>query len=401
MNGGGRIPSAPRERPGPPESERRVSKASLNPFTVGGTDMPPNLLLMAKLVAVCFLVSGQWAALPQPFLPLVSILDDLGSAATAGVVLKTAFLVAAALLLTNRTPRLVSLALGLVIFVGMLASRNYIENNRFFVVLLFVLAGLSNRQLGGRLVQLQLVVLYFGAALNKLLDIDWRSGQYFEHLPSGTDLAGVYSRLTGLFPELLLSAVLAWAVIATEVALATAFLLRRLVWVAVWLGAAYHTSLVLVTGRTFGMFWYAATASYFAFAEVPARLHVTPGSRAGSVWATLRRPLRFLDTEHQVSWGPPSGSRLAVTSGLTSYFGFAALMRLAIALAPVLFAGYILAALPMLNHRAVAAGVMVLLIALAVSVTRAGIRRGVEAGDKRSTLTRLLLGSLRGDDGVN
>ena len=41
-----------------------------------------------------------------------------------------------------------------------------------------------------------------------------------------------------------------------------------------------------------------------------------------------------------------------------------------------------------------------LLIALAVSVTRAGIRRGAEAGDKRSTLARLL-GSLRRSDHVN
>jgi hypothetical protein len=353
---------------------------------------------MAKLVAVVFLVSGQWAALPQPFLPLVGVLDDLGSAATAEVVLKTAFLVATALLLTNRSPRSASAALGIVIFVGMLASRNYIENNRFFVVLLFVLAGVSNRRLGGRLIQLQLVVLYFGAALNKVLDLDWRTGRYFEHLPSGTELAGVYSRLTGLFPELLLSAVLSWAVIATEVALAAAFLLRRFVWVAVWLGVAYHTSLVLVTGRTFGMFWYAATASYFAFAEVPSRLQVT-GGRSESVLMRLRGTLRFLDTEHQVSWGPPSGSRPAVTSGLTTYFGFAALVRLAIGLAPILFAVYIIAALPMLNHRLVAAGVMILLIGLAVSVTRAVIRPGREAGDNATTLTRLF-GSLRRSDGV-
>jgi hypothetical protein len=375
-----------------------VSKVSLNPFTVSGTDMPPNLLLMAKLVAVCFLVSGQWAALPQPFLPLVSDLDDLGSPTTAEVVLKASFLVAAALLLTNRTPRLASVALGIVIFVGMLASRNYIENNRFFVVLLFVLAGLSNRQIGGRLVQLQLVILYFGASLNKVLDIDWRSGQYFEHLPSGTELAGVYSRLTGLFPELLLSAVLAWAVIATEFALAAAFLLRRFVWVAIWLGAAYHTSLVLVTGRTFGMFWYAATASYFAFAKVPSPLHVTCGSRAQPVFARLRRPLRLLDTEHQVSWSP-SGSRLAVASGMTTYYGFAALVRLAIVLPPVLFAVYFFAALPMLNHRAVAAGVMIVLIALAVSVARAGIRRRSETADTKTRLTRLFA-SLRRSNGV-
>jgi hypothetical protein len=292
----------------------------------------------------------------------------------------------------------------MVIFLAMLTSSNYMQNNRIFVALLFVLAGLSDRRVAGRLVQLQVAILYFGAALNKLLDVDWRSGQYLEYalgenlLPAGTVLAGVYARLSGLFPALLLSAVLAWTTIATELALAAAFLLRRFVWVAVWVGVAYHTSLVLVTGRTFGMFWYAACASYIAFADVRTRLHLTCG-RAESVCARLQQPLQFLDVEHRVSWSPPSGSRLAVTSGMTTYLGLAALMRLAIGLPPVLSAVFIVAALPMLNHRMVAAGVMILLIAFAVSFTLADIRRRLGANQNATTLTRLF-GSPRRNDGV-
>jgi hypothetical protein len=361
-----------------------ATRASLNPLAVGGTDMAPNLLLLTKVLVVCFFVSGQWALLPEPFLPFLGFLDDLGSPAVFQIALKVIFVVASALLLTNRSPRAASLTLGLVIVVAMLASRNYVENNRFFVCLLFVLAGLSDRQqLGPRLVQLQIALVYFGAASNKLLDVDWRSGQYFAHLASRSQFADLYSRISGVLPSLLFSALLAWGVIVTEFALAGAFLARRFVPIAIWLGVAYHTSLVLITGRTFGMFWYAATASYLAFVTLPPPpLRVECGWRQ-SVCAQLRRALDAVDVEHMLTWQPAADSGLRVTSGTTTYYGVAALLRLCVALPATLLAFYALAALPMLNHRAVAALVFALLLAFAFSVLRVAVP--AELGRRRET----------------
>ena len=352
----------------------RSSAAPWNPLAIGGTDMPPNLLLMTKLIVVCFLVSGQWGLLPEPFLPFLGPLDDLGPPELLQAVLKTLFIVAAALLLTNRSPRAASVALALVILLGMLASSNYVENNRLFVALMFLLAGLSDRRLGARIVQLQIVLVYFGAALNKLLDVDWRTGQYFDHLASQTQLADVYSAISGALPPLVLSGLLAWGVIVTEFTLAGAFLLRRLIPFAIWLGIAYHTSLVLITGRTFGMFWYAATASYLAFVELrPGQLHAACGWRP-AVRARLRRAVEVIDIERAVAWRPAGGSRLEVSTGPLIYQGAAALMRLAVALPALLFAVYGLAALPFLNHRAVAALVLALLSAFAWSAVPTAIR---------------------------
>src|SRR5215470_9480735 len=141
-----------------------------NPLALDGTAMPPNLLLMAKVLAVVFLLSGQWALLPERFLPFFGVLDDLGSPALFRIALQVVFLVAAARLLMNRTPRASSFVLGAVILSGMLASRQYVENNRFYTALLFLLAGLSDRRSGAVLIRWQVVVMYFGAALNKLLD---------------------------------------------------------------------------------------------------------------------------------------------------------------------------------------------------------------------------------------
>jgi hypothetical protein len=334
--------------------------------------MPPNLLLLAKLLTVCFFVSGEWGRLPEPFLPILGVLDELGSPAVFAAGLKVLFLVAAALLLTNRWPRAASLALGVVLVVAMLASRNYIENNRFFVTVLFVLCGLSSRAIGARLVQLQVVILYLGAALNKLLDVDWRSGQYFDYIASRSALSHAYSEVSGILPAMLLSGLLAWAVIATEFALAAAFFWRRFVPIAIWVGVAYHTSLVLITGRTFGMFWFAATASYLAFVTYPAEVRVTCGWRK-VVLDRLRGAFTALDNERVIVWEPPAGPGLRVVSGATTYRGLAAALRLGLALPAALFAFYAFAALPMLNHRAVAALVLALLSGFAVSVLRSAL----------------------------
>jgi hypothetical protein len=358
-----------------PRTQPRVTRGkleSLSPLAVGGTDMPPNLLLLTKLVAVCFLISGQWASLPKPFLPFVGVLGDLGSPAVFKAALSVVFLVAALMLLTNRSPRAASLALGLVLLVALLSSRTYVENNRFYACLLFLLAGLSDRRTGGRLIQLQIVVLYCGAALNKLLDVDWRSGQYFENLVSVSPLASTYSGFSGLLPSLVLSALLGWAVIVTEFALAGAFMARRFIPIAIWVGVAYHTSLVLITGRTFGMFWFAATASYLAFVAWPTRVHVECGWR-GAAQARLRNVVQSVDVERTISWAPAHQSGLRVISGAITYRGVAAAVRLGLALPAALFAFYAFAALPMLNHRAVAALVLAVLTAFAISVVRAAV----------------------------
>jgi hypothetical protein len=292
------------------------------------------------------------------------------------------------LLLTNRFPRAASLILGLVLVVAMLASRNYWENNRFFVCLLFLLAGVSDRRNGARIVQLQIALLYFAAGLNKLLDVDWRSGQYFENLASYAGV-GAYGRISDLLPGLLLSATLAWSVIVAEFALSVAFVLRRFVALAIWVGVGYHTSLVLITGRTFGMFWYAATASYIAFVALgPHHVQVSCGWREAAC-SRLRRAVERLDVEGMVGWRGRTGSGLRVTTETTTYQGFAGLVRLGTALPAVLFMIYVLAALPMLNHRVVAGLILASLTAFGLSVLRSSIEEADFRG-KRVFSGRLL-----------
>ena len=309
--------------PAPHVLEReRPARASWNPLAVSGTALPPNVLLAAKLIALSFIATGQVQALPSPFLPFVAALDGL----PLQPVLQALFLTAATALLLNRAVRTCCLVLGTTLFVALLSSRLYFENNRTFTACVLFLTGLYEPRQRHSLIRLQLVVLYFGAALNKVLDPDWRSGQFFENWVTHVLRYPGYARFSGLLPPLALSALLDWLAIATEAALALGFLVPRLRRSAIVLGVLWHTGLLLLTGRTFGMFFYALLSAYLAVApwpRAPLTLLYTPARR---VAGGLRSLLQRLDFDRSFRWVPRDdaaargpGRRANAYQGLAAY----------------------------------------------------------------------------------
>src|SRR6185312_8021223 len=141
--------------PGRPGCGRMASAppapVSWNPLRVTGTEMPPNLLLACKLIVIAFVA-----------------------------------------LLLNRAPHLAASVAGATILLGTVSSRIYFENNTEYTGLILLLAGLAASGDRTRLVRYQVVLLYAAAALNKLLDADWRSGQFFENWAAVTSLHAAY-----------------------------------------------------------------------------------------------------------------------------------------------------------------------------------------------------------------
>jgi Vitamin K-dependent gamma-carboxylase len=299
--------------------------ATLNPLDVRGTAMRPQILLMAKVVAISFFLS-QWSALPRPFLPFVAVVDHMGVGVPFQRGLKLTFAAAALALLLNRFPRVACCVMAAVIFAGIMSSRVYYENNRMFTGCILLLAGLSS--LGSVWpIQLQVLILYGAAALNKLLDVDWRTGQFFDAWITVSPMHEVYARLTSLLPATAL--LLSWTVMGTEVALVAGLAIRRLRPAAIWLGVAYHTALVLATGRTFGMFWFAALASYLAFVDWSPRPDVSSsqwGPAVSFVYDQLRNPLAYIAVVLLVA--PLSGSGTALRFAGLAVFAVLALLAL-------------------------------------------------------------------------
>jgi hypothetical protein len=101
----------------------------------------------------------------------------------------------------------------------------------------------------------------------------------------------------------MLSRLFAWSTIAGELGLSFS-LLSRWSSTAVWIGVLFHTGLLFLTGRTFGMFYYAALASYLSFLEWP-RDRVTVLYDRESAWCrSTRRFFEAITLEPIADWVP-------------------------------------------------------------------------------------------------
>jgi hypothetical protein len=240
----------------------------IRPFAVYGADLPPNLVLMGKLIVLAMLLQSR-LPLSSHFLPFLPFFDQIGSPVVFHGVLVLVFATAAAALFMNWRIRAASAVLGLTILVSILASRPTFSNNLTYCGALLFLIGLQPPDREPVLLRLQVVLLYFGAGLNKLLDPDWRSGQFFEYWFSHVHAHAWYAFISRHMPALLVSKLISWASFCTELGLSVMLLFRRLYPLAIWVGLTFHTSMLVMTNLTFRLFYFAACASYLAFVTWP------------------------------------------------------------------------------------------------------------------------------------
>src|SRR6266403_6384375 len=89
-----------------------------NPLRCSGTVLPTNLLLMAKLIALCLLLTNHVRQIPEPWLPFVPAFDWIGAPAAFQRALQVVFVGSAIALLFNRRVRPCCLLLGGSILIG-------------------------------------------------------------------------------------------------------------------------------------------------------------------------------------------------------------------------------------------------------------------------------------------
>ena len=293
------------------------SQPSWNPLRVTGTELAPNVLLAAKLIALCLLLTNHQARLPdEPFLPFLPFLDVLRAPFPFEVLVKGVFFGSAFALLFNRRVRASALLLGGSILLSVVASKAYYGNNKLFCGVFLLLAGLEKPGASPGLLRWQLVIVYAGAALNKWFDPDWRSGQFFDHWAGVRLETPLYLALASKLPPLVAGKIFCWATILTETSLAIGFAFRRLWPYAVWLGLLFHASAMWFTGSTFTMFFYAMSASYLIFAPWPRQpLTVIYDGDCGFCEKT-RRFFERLDFDYVYRWA-------AFQTGVGERFGIA------------------------------------------------------------------------------
>jgi hypothetical protein len=321
---------------------------SWNPLKCRGTDLPLNLTILVKVLAIVVLLVNHVRILPDPWLPFVPGLDRIPPLLFQRT-LQTVFLLSAIAIVFNRRVRLASLLLGSTMLLAVVSSKAYYGNNKTFCGLMFFLAGLH--QPGGyNFIRWQLAITYFGAGLNKAFDADWHSGVFFENWAVHRLQQPWYVALDSKLPHLVLAKFMCWSTIVTELGTAPCLLIPPLQYRAVLANIFFQASLLLFTGTTFTLFFYSMTAASFAFyiwPEEPAPVLYDASKQMTqriksffSIW-DLDRILRWLPQGSSDAAGdsvPLSGARspLILVVGQKVYTGFRAL-RMMILLCPLTY----------------------------------------------------------------
>ena len=312
-------------------------RASWNPLKFTGTELPTELLILVKVLALVVLLVNHVRILPDPWLPFVPGIDHLPPALFQRT-LQTVFVACALALLFNRRVRLSSLVLGATMLLGVVSSKAYYGNNKTFCGLMFLLTGLYAP--GGKAWALrwQLGITYFGAGLNKLLDVDWHSGVFFENWAVQRLRQPWYMALDSVLPPMVLARIMCWTTIVTELAVVPAIFISRLHCWAVYANILFQSGLLFFTGTTFTLFFYSMSAASLAFVTWPAApLTVRYDSESGLVDG-IRKVLQFCDADGRFRWQaqPRTSGWLHLSIGDKVHTNFRAL-RMIVLLNPLTY----------------------------------------------------------------
>jgi len=265
---------------------------------------------MAKMVIICLFLFSEWKHFKVPFLPFLSIFDSARSFESFPVVLCICFIFGSFLVLFNRSVRLGCLMVGLALIIAILAVRFEYRNHSVLASFILILIGLHDKKHSLVLFRLQVVIVYFGSGLNKILDPDWLNGQFFEFWTHERLKHTPYILIASYFPHMMLSRLFSWISIFLELSIAVGLLIPRLYSLSIWSGIFLHGSIMIFTidsGNLTGLFVYflpVATASYLAFYKWPeTTVNMLYDPRHPfSLW--LKKASVWIDCDQFFNWEP-------------------------------------------------------------------------------------------------
>jgi hypothetical protein len=219
------------------------------------------LLFVARMLVIFLIwIRGMKHVLP-PFLPFFEFLDVFRDFPGLFFVLDWVYWIALIFVFLGFRFQTFSLVLALLIFQSVLFSRLQYSNSFLYCGCSFFLIGIYRPGLEW-IFRMQIAVLYLGAGINKLLDSDWLSGQYFQFffmevypLPE-IFITSLTSKTASLF--------FSYSTIATEIGLGVWALLNRKNLLLVLGIHLFHLSMLVLTGGelSFIFFFLMAVTSY-------------------------------------------------------------------------------------------------------------------------------------------
>jgi predicted DCC family thiol-disulfide oxidoreductase YuxK len=276
-----------------------LSQTLTQPFRLVGLSLPPQAVLLCRLLALALLLTWHPRQIQTPFVPFLPFFDDLPGVPFQRL-LQAALVLGSLAILFTRHLRVAALVTGSALLLAVLSSRAYYGNNKLFTALLLILAACGDV----RLLRWQVVILYLGAGLNKLLDPDWQSGLFFDYWAKVRLHQPLYLWAAPLLPPLALGKLFCWTTIAVELALPLLFSLPRLFWPGVWLAALFQCGLLLFTGDVFNLFFFASQISLLAFIEWPQQPITVLWDGECGFCAQSKSKMEAIDWDSVLDWVP-------------------------------------------------------------------------------------------------
>jgi hypothetical protein len=302
--------------------------ARANPLRLGGAAVPPELVLIARALAVALILMHDWPV--SRYLPYLELLDRVGSDQAFSAVLRAAVAAGFLLLLFSRSVRLGCFLAGAAYLIGLIADRPRHSVAHTFVACVFLIISMSSHASGARLFRAQVLLVYLGAIVNKALDADWWNGRYFETFMIHRHANALYTWAASSLPPMALSRVFGIATMAVQAAIVACLISRRFRVHGAVLGIFFHGTMTVMTGQTFGPFLYAILLSYLAFFPWPGRIRFSGGSNWTHRW--LERFLTWTDFDRRLELAgtapAPKGMRVEMPGH--RYDGGSALRALAL-----------------------------------------------------------------------
>lgn len=221
------------------------------------------LSIIARLLVFYLIFIRGVNLIDIPFLPFLSFLDVLRDLEWIYPIVNFVYLASILAILFGFKFQKFSLILSLLIFFQILSSKGVYSTSFLYSGCMLFLIGLYNPALEWTF-RLQIALLYLGAGSNKLFDLDWLSGQYFENFllnvyPNSFNITLSSWLGVGFFTKML-----SYSVIATELLLVIWAISARKQSELVICIIAFHLSILVFTfGKLSIIYMYLMTVTSF------------------------------------------------------------------------------------------------------------------------------------------
>ena len=263
--------------------------------------MLPNLLLMCKLLVILLLAHHFFNKIQDPFIPFIPAMDFFHSIPnTFKVILQCLLILSVITLFCNIYVRSSAIVIGCIVIIQILSSKPSFYNHNFICGCALVLSGLSSRNQPPYLLVFQLALVYLGASINKMCDIDWWSGAFMHTWLGEARENPFYLYVAHILPNMWFAKILSWTAISTEFLIAIMILTKKYRTFAIWFIIIFHTLLFTITSFRFGHFIESLAIILLAFLVWPKQImevYYNPNHLK-----VYRRIIAIIDLDKKIIW---------------------------------------------------------------------------------------------------